>query len=644
MADRLQRLSNIIHRKLYTLEDENNPRSSKINNVLPVGVIDDIYEDETMSKTLRELLDDLHYEILTGGLGNIEFPVTSVNGKTGDVNITATDLMLGRVDNTPDIDKPLSTPQREAIMDILTDYDFHVNLQELYDHIMDNNNPHNVTIEQLNATGLLEEFVKRLIAMHNQSRVHTTHLDIRQSLATLWELVETIKNSIDDKVTNTLDTASKHYDDKFAHSELFKLKEDLENKVNNFSELVNKDSSKYPSTRAVVEFVNNRLIEFNKTLPDVKDWIDDIKVINNRSQLPSPTNKYYRKAYFIREGETSHPEIAICRKNPVGDSYSWDIDQMGSYSKFDQRYFIDSIDGMSLDMVKIVEVLLSDEGAFNEVLEKIFKDYYTKEDIDKLHFVDDITIITGNELGCIQYYINGDMSTISENIKVNGLQRLAYLEWITEKELWDNSVHSRHILSNSIETRHIQNEAVTPNKLSIPHGYMVGNMNNVDNNEAHPVTLVQLADALRPLIGGWPDPSIPGGNPYYDAIYDIIPHPHTFSPNVEYHLGDHSYMMRFKGTISSIRNSDVRTRLTQLLTSRDYTLIDTGGSWVYQSFPKEITVLGGSNITGFTFGMIVMTEEGVFLDTISIGDRRDAPYDVWIKYTKNAEDGTYNDL
>lgn len=643
MGDNLQRLSNIIHRKLYTLEDENNPRSSKVNNVLPVAVIDDIYENETMSKTLRQLLEDLHYEILTGGLGNIEFPVTSVNGKTGDVVLTAIDLGLGRVDNTADIDKPLSTPQREAILNILTDYDFHVNLQELYDHILDTNNPHRVTIEQINATGLLEEFVKKLIALHNQSREHTTHLDIRRSLATLWELVEKIDNSIDDKVNETLNTANLHYNDEYAHSKLFEKKENKSNKVNNFDDLTNKTSDQYPSTRAVVEFVAKKLVEFNNTLPDIENWIDDIRVVDNRYQLPTATNKYFRKAFFIKIGNSSHPEIAICRKNPDNISYSWDFSQLGSYSKFNEKYFVDSIDGLSIDMIKIVEALLEDGGAFEEVLDKIFNDYYNKEEIDNFNYITDIKIVTGNELGCIRYYINDNQETMSEDIKVEGLQRLAYLEWITEKELWDNSVHSRHILTGAIETRHIQDLAVTPKKISIPYGYLLGNTTNSESNEAHPVTLIQLADALRPLIGGWPDPSVPGGNPYYDAIYDIIPHPHTFTPGIEYHMGDHSYMMRFTGVISSIRNMDAHTDLTFDLTTKDYKLIDTGGSWVYQSDPKEMTVLGGSNITGFTFAMIIMTEEGVALETISVGDRRDAPYDVWIRYTKNAEDGTYND-
>lgn len=644
MSDTLKRLSNTLHRDLLILEDEKNPRSSKKHQVLPTSVIDDIYEDETASKNLREILDELREEIRTGGLGNIVFPVTSINGKTGDAIITKNDIGLGRVDNTADIDKPLSIPQKESIMSILNDYDFHINLQELYDHIMNTNNPHGITIDQLNDTGLLEEFVKRLIALHNFSTEHTVHVDIRRSLATLWELVEKINKEIDERLESTLENTSTHIVDPLAHEELFKLKEDLINKVISFTTETNNDHTKYPTTRAVVEFVANKLVEFNDTLPDIENWIDDIKVVNYRTDLPNPSSKYFRKAYFIRTGLDSHEEVAICRINEDRKSYSWDFSSMGSYSKFDPNYFIDSINGMSLKISSIVNAILGDDGSLNSILKHIFEDYYKKEEINDFHYINDIKILPGSELGSIKYYINDDMETMSENIKVNGLNRLAYLEWVTENEIWDNAIHSNHIINKAIETRHIQDMAVTPNKIECNYGYLIGNVNNTSEPKSHEITLVELANTLRPLIGGWPDPSVPGGNPYYDSIYKSLLHPHLYSENVEYDLGDHSYIRRFKGNISSVPNMNVKTILANSITSKEYTLREIGGSWVYQSDPKEMTVLGGSNITGHTFGTVVLTESGLFLETISIGDRLNAPYDIWIKYTKNNEDGTYNHM
>ena len=42
-------------------------------------------------------------------------PVTSVNGKTGVVVINKGDIGLGNVDNTSDVNKPISTPQQAAL-------------------------------------------------------------------------------------------------------------------------------------------------------------------------------------------------------------------------------------------------------------------------------------------------------------------------------------------------------------------------------------------------------------------------------------------------------------------------------------------------------------------------------------------------
>lgn len=53
-----------------------------------------------------EILDNLN----TG-------PVVSVNGKYGAVNLVKADLGLGNVDNTPDLDKPISTATQQALDD-----------------------------------------------------------------------------------------------------------------------------------------------------------------------------------------------------------------------------------------------------------------------------------------------------------------------------------------------------------------------------------------------------------------------------------------------------------------------------------------------------------------------------------------------
>ena len=50
-----------------------------------------------------------------GSGGDFEAPVTTVNGKEGDVVLDKSDVGLGSVDNTPDAEKPVSSAQRNAL-------------------------------------------------------------------------------------------------------------------------------------------------------------------------------------------------------------------------------------------------------------------------------------------------------------------------------------------------------------------------------------------------------------------------------------------------------------------------------------------------------------------------------------------------
>lgn len=642
-----KRIDQSVPRDLFVLEDEDNPRRSKATRVYPPTILDQVFDQLSPTKeTLREILENLKQEIITGGKGNIVFPVVTVNGKDGDVIIIPNDIGLGRVDNTRDMDKPLSIPQKEAIMSILKEYDFNINLEDLYNHIMNMNNPHGVTIEQLNTDDMLASFIKKYIDMHNSSTRDNIHMDIRRSLSKLWNRVDDIDNSLEDRIHNVLECLDEHLEDENAHFDIMSKKEDIVNKVKAFSLESNNDHTKYPTTKAVVEFVANRIAEYENSSPDINNWIDDIKVIDDRSQLPSPSFKYYRKAYFIRNGVTSYHEIAICRIDANNKTYSWDISQMGSYSKFNDNHFVDTIDGLSINMSSVVDAILDENGALDSSLSKILEDYYRRDQIDEFHFINEIKIIPGTMDGTIRYYINNDLTTMSSDVAVSGLKRIAYLEWITENEIWDKAIHSRHIIDRAVETRHIQDKAVTPEKLSCEYGYMLGNTINPGSTDVTPVKLMELADQLRPLIGGWPDPNTPGGNPWYDMISDQIIHPHLWTTGIEYSLGDKSYAQRFIGTISVVPNMDIKTLLTNSINIRDYKIIDAGGTWVYQSDPEEQTILGGSNITGHTFGTVTMDKNGVYFETISTGDRFEAPYDIWIKYTKNSEmeeieDGRY---
>lgn len=634
-----KRMKNNLSRDLYVLEDESNPRSTQVDTIWPSTILDQVFDNlSPTQKSLRQILEDLRVEIITGGRGNIIFPVTSVNGMTDDVILTKKSIGLGNVDNTRDIDKPLSIPQRTAVSEMLSTFDFHVNLDDLYRHLTDSSNPHDVSITQLDSDNELTQFVKNLISSHNFSRDHSVHMDIRNSLSRLWTLVENIDGTIEDRISTVLQSMNTHREDPNAHVALFEKKEDRANKVNRFTQDKDCDNTKYPSTKAVDEFVANRIRDFRATLPEINDWIDDVFVTDSRQTLPAATSKYSRKMAFIRKGRDSHPEIAICRPNPDGYSFSWDYSSLGSYSKFDPAYFIDTPIGMSLNMGSVLDAMISENGMLDSSLSEILSHYYTSEQIDSKKFLQNVTILPGTVDGTIRYYFDDHSESMSGDIRVAGLKRLAYLEWVTENEVADNAIFGRHIMNRAIERRHLQEHVIGPeHMIGCRYGYIMGNTMNKDNTYPHEVPLTQLAELLRPLIGGWPDPSVPGGNPWVDVLEERLIHHHKWTPGVEYPLHDSSYAMRFTGEISSTANMDVRTVLSEEITLGAYQIIDAGGTWQYQSDPDEWTILGGSNITGHTFATVNMTKVQLELETISIGDRKNARYDIWVKYVKTDE-------
>lgn len=632
-----KRLNGTLNRDLYVLDDENNPGSSKVHKINPTTILDQVYDDQDPThKTLREIIADLRQEIITGGKGNIVFPVTTVNGKDGDVQLTAADLGIGRLDNTPDMDKPLSVPQKTAIMELLANYNFNLDLKELYDHIHDTNNPHQTTLDKINLDKDLEKYIETMIGAHNISTNTKTHLDIRRSLSTLWNLVDRIDGTIETRLNTVLDFVEDHIDDMYAHGAVFNTKEDVKNKITSLLKDEDVDHINYPTARSVVEYVMDYAEKFRGTLPNINNWIDDIQVVDSRNDVPTAGSRYYRKAYFIKRGMSSYSEIAICRRNP-DDSYSWDYRTL-TYSHFNEDHFVDSPDGLSINMHSIVDHILSTTGTLNSTMDNILSNYYTIDDITNMHLIDRINILPGTQDGTIRFYINGNMATMSSDIQVAGLRRLAYLESVSENEIKDNAVRSKHIIDGAVETRHIQDKSITLDKLKFgTYGTLLGNMVHDNTEEIHEIKLSELADLLRPLIGGWPDPNTPGGNPWMDVLVDQLPHPHIMTPKLEYDLQDKSYIMRFTGEISCLPNMNIKTHLTAELPIDTYRIIDAGGSWCYQSDPEEWTILGGSNITGHTFATITMNSTGVYLESISIGDRMNARYDVWVKYIKRAE-------
>lgn len=640
------RIIGTLQRDALILEDESDPKNSRANQVYLSTILDQVFDDQSpTNKTLRQILDDLRNDIITGGRGNIEFPVTSVNGQTGDVMLSKRHLNMNNVDNTADVDKPLSVPQKTAIMEILASYDFNINLQELYDHIADHNNPHQVSMDQINIDGKVTDLVQELINKHNLSTNQQAHVDIRHRLSTLWNKVDDINNGLENRLHNVLKSVEDHIYDENAHLTKFNTKEDADNKISSFIDDDNINHKNYPSALAVVQYVTKCLSEYDSEQIKVIDWISDIQSVDSRDELPPPSEKFVRKAYFIRRGNSSCSEVAICRYDPNIKLYTWDIHNLGAYSKFNPDHFVDTPDGMDINLISIVDaIMVNDGGAFQEI---VANNYYNKQQIDDMHLVNAIKILPGTQYGTVRYYINDDMTTMTEDVYIPGLKRLAYLEWVTEEELKDNAVRGKHIIDGAVEERHIQSRSIDLDKFKCgTYGTILGNTTHSDRKEIHEIKLIELADCLRPLIGGYPDPNVPGGNPWSDIVMEQFPHPHLMRVDAEHNLMDRSYIKRYVGTISSIANMRTRVLLDEVIVPEGYKIIDAGGSWCYQSDPEEWTILGGSNITGHTFATVTLTQEGAYLETISIGERRDAEYDIWIRYVKKDElkDGEYQPI
>lgn len=492
--------TNVLTRDLYILEDENNPQSSKSNLIYPSTIIDQVIDNESpIQRTLRDVLNDIRNEIVTGGKENLIFPVTSVNGLQGDVTITPRMLGLENVDNTRDIDKPMSDIQRAELEKRLATFKPEVDLSELYEHIADKSNPHNVTIEQLNTGGYIDGIMNSEISAHNTNK--NTHQDIRDSIVMLSSELSDLRYTSTINHTTINNAINKHLNDAAPHASVLNKKEDLSNKSSN---LDNPTQTTYPTTRAVVEYVAVELQKLHDSLNDPSEWLDDILVINDRSKLPEADECYIHKVYFIRNGVGAQSELAICRQL-ADDSYSWDITQYGPVSRFNNDHFIDSIEGMKININEVTnQILEAGSSAIaditTETINTQLQHYYTKQDIDDMKLVSNIKIVTGTMNGCIRYYINNDPDTMSDDIRISGLQKLAFMERITGDEIEFNTIWGDHLADDCIQARHMSDKSVNASNLTADYGTVFGNIHDELNQSVKAVPLQELADAIQPLL------------------------------------------------------------------------------------------------------------------------------------------------
>lgn len=341
------KVSDNISKPLYILENEDDPHGSTIKGVYPETTIDQVFDQLSASnKSLRTILEELRKSIEDGGIGNIVFPVTSVNGKQGDVNITLKSLGLDKIDLTPDKDKPLSEPQRTAIEEILKNYDFDSDVQDALDkHLQDSNNPHHVTFDQINADNAVDELISLYLSRHNTSTSEDTHRDIRNRLSKIENQEEEHINNVTNRVDNLYKRIVAHQNDQNAHSALFDEKEDVKNKSRS---MMNYDHTSYPTTRAVAEYVISKINDLKGSINNVDEWIQDIKVVESESDLPKASSKFFRTAYVIVRGPDHKQELAICRKtggnNESHNPQSWIIKDGSPITEEKIQELLDSLE------------------------------------------------------------------------------------------------------------------------------------------------------------------------------------------------------------------------------------------------------------------------------------------------------------
>ena len=486
----------MLDRDVYILEDENNPNSSPADTVWPATTLDQVFDQKTVTKkSLRTILEELHFEIISGGIGNITFPVTSVNGMTGDVEITREHLDLDQVDNTADIDKPLSNPQRAALMEILDNYNYPIDLSDLYDHIRNSNNPHHVTLEQINSDGSVRDYVVQLIGMHNAGTADS-HLDIRNALAALTDIINNQHISFENDLSVLADNLSELSG---RVTTGLAAKEDKANKTSNFNDINN---LKYPTTKAVKDYLTTQLDEFYQTITEEQISFIDVKVVDSRSDLPTAGLDAYRKIYFVRKGPDGNDEIAVCRLS--NGRYSWDIKTFDLLGKLNPDHFESRPEGVSINTTNLANILMSESSmvdllrrALQDYIPELFNEYYTKDEIDAMHLINEIRILPGTQDGSIRFYINGDQTTMSNDIFVAGLKNLAFQDILTSDINGEGVIEGHHIHTETITDENLADMAVTPRAMTTPHNTILGNVDSVEGR-VEPIPIERFAEIMFP--------------------------------------------------------------------------------------------------------------------------------------------------
>jgi hypothetical protein len=118
----------------------------------------------------------------------------------------------------------------------------------------------------------------------------------------------------------------------------------------------------------------------------------------------------------------------------------------------------------------------------------------------------------------------------------------------------------------------------------------------------------------------------------------LFARPHLWTPDVEYDFGEGLFGQRFVGSITA--TSNYHSTLTLAVLDASVKLLDAGGRWraatditlgsLFKNGTSADTSCGlriNIDSTDSPFGTLL-------LQTITPTPRNDAPYDIWIRYTK----------
>ena len=329
------------HETLIRRIDKNDPESNYYE-LYPITTAANVFITEDEDESLAEYISNMNfrYNIF---IENIQFPVNYVKvfdgfqygeAKTGDIVLTKADFGLGNVDNTSDMDKPVTNDQKTYVNNFVANLMQNINtimdnMNDWNKHLINYNNPHRVTWDQVTnhaninpADIVTKQSVENAIRDHNNSSdTSTLHPEIINQINALRYQVNTL-NSILEGLGTDVSTAAanisatiiaEHNSSPTAHSYLVnrlnQLSIDITNAINRYSGITGSEQISNKVTSIDVDaLMSGSNSAYDRQYPSIT------AIQNLITQLSLKTYSYVR--YFARL--TRRDLDNIVEDNPSG--------------------------------------------------------------------------------------------------------------------------------------------------------------------------------------------------------------------------------------------------------------------------------------------------------------------------------------